>query len=499
MAKLKNNVPFQRHALVLALALATGAGHAATLEVTGDCSLIKAIINANTDADMDGVGVGCPAGSGADTLNLVANKVYLLKKRNNINAGPNGLPAIASVITINGNNAIIKRVSTEGSPDFRLFRIVSGGNLTLNSVKLTGGRLGNSYQYGGAIMNSGQLTLNNSTVTGNHNAGVGSSGSAIANMYQSTLTLNNSTIANNTASRGAGIANFPVATAIINNSTISGNVSSNSGVGGIANGGTMTLTNSTVSSNRSLASWGTGGIANSSDGTLTLNHSTVSDNAIGYGSVAGIANSGDMTLINSIVANSKKGGDCYTNTRYGGSIVFQGKTIIEDGTCNTTLSGDPKLLPLLDNGGPTLTHALRGASPAVNAANTLCVAIDQRYVSRPQPTTGICDLGAFERITPKPSSVSGLVSFFDTQAASAGLVGIGLNATFKLDALRNQLLTAGNYKNASLDTQACGQLSKSLARLDADGTADANDYVTGSQIAALITQINALRTSWSCP
>jgi len=253
----------------------------------------------------------------------------------------------------------------------------------------------------------------------------------------------------------------------------------------------MTLVNSTVSGNRSQTDWGTGGISN--NGSLRLIHSTVSNNVIETGNVAGIDNSGRMTLVNSIVANSKNGADCYTYTNYGGRVVFQGQSIIEDGTCNPPVSGDPKLSPLLDNGGPTLTHALR-TGIAINATNTLCRNIDQRQVGRPQPAGGGCDIGAFERVNTIPENFKPLLKFFDAGLANGGIVGVGAYAMHKPKALRNQLLAASSFNPAG----ACGQLSAVLARLDTDNSPDRNDYVTGDQVAGLRQEINLLRTGLGC-
>ncbi len=491
-------LPFHRHALAIALALALSAAQAATINVTAPCTLTHAINNANADADTDGAG-GCTAGSGADILELKSNAMYTLSTVDNQDAsGPNGLPLISSVITINGNGATVKRSSVAGTADFRLLHIGTGGNLTVNNLKLTGGRLSANYQYGGGIQNGGTLTLNNSTITGNNDLGVGAVGSAIANMYQSSLTLNNSTVSGNKATHGGAVMNFPNASATVNNSTIFNNEATNGGIGGIGNGGEMVLTNSTVSHNRNLATWGVGGISNGGNAVLTLNHSTVAHNNTRYGNVAGVQNTGTMTLINSIIANSQNGADCYTNSHYGGVTLLQGQNLLGDGTCNATLSGPAKLAPLLDNGGPTLTQALDKGSLALNAANTLCVAIDQRYVSRPQPTGGVCDIGAYEQIQTIPAPVAALVGFFDTQVASHTIIGIGPTPIPTRRALRNQLLTAGDNKATLLDVQACNQLAKTLTRLDTDNTPDANDYVTGSQVAALKTQIDSLRNDWAC-
>jgi hypothetical protein len=57
---------------------------------------------------------------------------------------------------------------------------------------------------------------------------------------------------------------------------------------------------------------------------------------------------------------------------------------------------DPRLGPLVDNGGPTRTHALLLGSPAIDAASTPdCPTTDQRGVLRPQGAA--CDIGSYER------------------------------------------------------------------------------------------------------
>lgn len=490
-----NRFPFSRHALALALALAISPAYSATMKVGGSCTLANAINNANTDMDTDGAG-GCPAGSGADTLNLAALQTYkLINVDNQDSTGPNGLPLITSTITINGNNATIKRSNAAGTAAFRLLRVTNSGVLTLKDVALTGGSLTGVSQYGAGIRNDGSLSMKNGKIFGNNALGGGDVGGGIASMYRSSLALNNSTISGNSAPSTGGIANFPAATATINGSTISDNSTTNGGVAGIANGGTMNLVNSTVSRNHGKIAWATGGIINS--GKLLLRHATVARNSVELGNVAGVSNVGKMTLIDSIIADSQNGGDCYTNSHYGGVTVFQGQTLIGDGTCHATLRGNPRLNVLLDNGGHTLTHALQADSPAINAANSFCLSVDQRGDGRPQP---ICDIGAFENLTsvPVPVNVSNLVSFFDGQASLGGIQGLA-PAPQKLAAIRNQLLTAGEYQLANSKLEACGQLSRTLTYLDGNNAPSNADYVTGSQVNSFIGQINALRTSWSCP
>jgi hypothetical protein len=65
---------------------------------------------------------------------------------------------------------------------------------------------------------------------------------------------------------------------------------------------------------------------------------------------------------------------------------------------------DPLLGPLLDNGGPTLTHALLSGSPAIHAGNNAYATDwDQRGPGYPRIVNGIIDIGAFEVQAPAAS------------------------------------------------------------------------------------------------
>jgi hypothetical protein len=146
---------------------------ASTLSVPdGDVAgLIKAINDANDET----------AYPGADTINLAANGTYKLTTANNAWYGPNGLPPITSVITIEGNGATIERDSI--APSFRLFYVSGGaaghlpaGNLTLRNLTLRGGFAkggdgrdggGGGAGLGGAIFNQGILALESVTATAN--------------------------------------------------------------------------------------------------------------------------------------------------------------------------------------------------------------------------------------------------------------------------------------------------------------------------------------------
>src|SRR5262249_53004593 len=151
----------------------------------------------------------------------------------------------------------------------------------------------------------------------------------------------------------------------------------------IANiGSTLTLANSTVSGNTTTGGAG-GGINNFgaygpyTTGTVILKNVTVANNSAPVG--GGIANGGTINLKNSLIADNSAGNapDC------SGTLVSQGYNLIGSSAgCSGPASGvngdlvgspasplDPRLGPLQGNGGATMTHALLGDSPAVDAGD----------------------------------------------------------------------------------------------------------------------------------
>jgi len=325
-------------------------------------------------------------------------------------------------VTISGGNAV------------QVFSVPSGVQLNLNKLTITQGLLAYGIGDGGGIFNQGTLTVTNSTFYGNVSYFGG--GGGIANF--GTLTVINSTFEGNSAFIGGGIANFGtltvtnskfeangaydgggiynylatltvtnstfshnggvytgggiynyLATLTVTNSTFIGNHGNYSGGGGIYSLGTLTVSNSTFSGNISFSNGG--GIYNEGGPSVTVTNSTFSDNGSYSGRGGGIFNPGRLTLRNTIVANSIFGGNC----SFGSSLVDDGGNLDTDGTCVGTISPDPLLGPLQNNGGPTQTLAIPMASPAFGGANVAnCPATDQRGVLRPQFLS--CDIGAYE-------------------------------------------------------------------------------------------------------
>src|SRR5215218_2783107 len=103
--------------VALFIALGQVPALAATLNVGGTCTLVRAINAANSDTTAGGT---CTQGSGADTIVLPKGSTQTLTTVNNGYVGPSGLPVITSIMTIAGNGSTIARSSAPGTPQFRI-------------------------------------------------------------------------------------------------------------------------------------------------------------------------------------------------------------------------------------------------------------------------------------------------------------------------------------------------------------------------------------------
>src|SRR3954468_11193599 len=170
---------------LLAFAVSFDAADAQTLSAAcsgtiGDVASLKSAISA--------ANVSSP---GPDTISLGAGCVYTLTAVDNNWYGPNGLPAIASDITIDGNGATIARSTALATPSFRLFFVGAdpvsqstlnyispgAGTLTLHDLTLTGGLArggspgfgggGGGGGFGGAVFSQGTVVMDRVLLTAN--------------------------------------------------------------------------------------------------------------------------------------------------------------------------------------------------------------------------------------------------------------------------------------------------------------------------------------------
>lgn len=362
--------------LLLALFLAQPVFAASIIVDGSTCTLADAITAANTNTATG----GCPAGDdvgGYDTIELQTDVVLTAE-----------LPYITSTIVLEGNGRTL-----DGNNSFRVLQIQPPGKLTLNYATLTHGNANVgaaiwAYNNGSDLTDGAALTINNSTLTENTAT---HSGGAIRNGVNNTVIINNSTIANNTAVYGGGLHTLNDTKTIINNSTFSGNDATWGGAIYLFEGSHMTATLSTITQN-SAEDYG-GGLYIPYETTATLNLSLIAGNNAVDGS--------EIYAVGIITAAN------YNVIGYGGSARSTGFT-----PSGTDIIPPGPLTFILDNmlkyhGGPTPTHTLKSNSVAKDAApNAICAAVpangwDQRGAARNidldgSATANECDIGAHE-------------------------------------------------------------------------------------------------------
>jgi hypothetical protein len=150
-------------------------------------------------------------------------------------------------------------------------------------------------------------------------------------------------------------------------------------------------TNSTISQN----AVGGPALEYSEYGQVFITSSTIAYNGPGPGiGLYGPIDSGYSLMVvlnNSIISNN---GSPLRNCLSTSGLRYEGRNIANDFSCGVVGIGygDPQLMPLADNGGPTRTHAIPHTSPAYNNGVGCFPTTDQRYV----PRDAKCDVGAFE-------------------------------------------------------------------------------------------------------
>jgi|GEM_PF-1960932 len=309
------------------------------------------------------------------------------------------------------------------------------------------GYYGGSGGHGGGIFNcpGSTMTLDNCTIyqnlTGKYGVGAedgnGGSGGGIYNA--GILAIIDCTVKDNICGDGGfeggggyggGICNNSSGSAEISKSLIAGNTTGDSsdmpggGGGGIHNAGHLFLKNSTLSGNRTKPGdyLGAGGGISNSGSDATILNCTIYQN-FGHECGGGIYNDPwgypyppAVRIRNTIIADNSVGypwSEVTTPDDCHGTITSQGYNLIRT-TAGCTITGNetgniygsnPLLGALADNGGPTMTHRLLPASPAVDAGHPSDFEeTDQRGVIRPKDGDGVggarSDIGAFELFSP---------------------------------------------------------------------------------------------------
>ena len=378
---------------------------------TGTCSLRQLIAYENglpTSSPVDMIVV--PAGS----YDLTAEAITITRSVSISGAGASAtdvfqgsetpdrvfaieVPQTGVVPTVSISGLSIRDGTSDAGNGYYGGDILNQGTLTLSEDVIANG-LASAGSGGGISNDGGTLTVTQSLVSNNTSTCCGGDSGGIQNYGPNPVTgtagklsVENSTIADNTAALGGGIFSWCAGT---NNAC-----SSNSN--GATN--TTTITNSTVAFNNGGSRSATGGGLLASEGTISVQNSIVADNVV------------------MAAAGASSPSNCGTTAP--GVITSLGYNLETATDCEFKSTGDlqnanPEFTSALpqDNGDDTATLSLDAKSPAVDAVPTGapgCGGTDQRGVSRPQGTG--CDIGAFELFQPTEGQ-SAVIQVADAQA-----------------------------------------------------------------------------------
>ena len=261
--------------------------------------------------------------------------------------------------------------------------VFAGGDVVLAYSSISGCRNATTYHgYGGGVYAGGNLTVKYSTISDNEND-EGEVGDGGGTFSRGDTTIYWSTISGNSARVGGGVylsANNYDHTAVIAESTISGNIAQ--AAGGVRASMPLRLVNSTIAFNRIPRAY-----------TIPLD----------YAFSAGLSiRDAPITIESSIIANNVAFGTTDDPEDIGGDIpipIDGSHNLIMSSAQPTppdTITADPLLAPLADNGGLTWTHALLSTSPAIDRGDPGNFDTDQRGPGFPRVLGGQADIGAFE-------------------------------------------------------------------------------------------------------
>lgn len=286
------------------------------------------------------------------------------------------------------------RSAADGGPDDVL---IEGSTFRSNSTNRNGGALFVGLRtYDRIDIRTTTFVDNAAVMSSNPDwSGMGGAvwiGPAVDGQFGTVVRIERSTFSNNQGHFRGG-ALWTRLPATITNTTFTGNIARNPAI-----------------SDRNNWRRGSGGaLAVLNQVQVVLDNVTIAGNQAGYdgGGVNGSTTAARNTIIadNSAEILSGQQQNCTVAIQnWGYNLQYlTGRTPaqqqVQSGCGSGILANDPRLGPLGQHGGPTLTMPLLTGSAAINAGNnSTCAGLDQRGILRPQ--AGVCDIGAFELEAP---------------------------------------------------------------------------------------------------
>jgi CSLREA domain-containing protein len=328
------------------------------LNSDGDCSLREAIEAANTNTVVD----GCVEGCRDDTIFVPSGTYTLTIPGAGEDNNQTGDLDILDNAYITGDGSGLTML--DGNNLDRLLDILPGRTVVVNDLTVTHGRVYD--ENGGGIRNQGILTLNHVTLYGNAVvSALALGGGGLGNQatpQDASATLNNCLVMTNTAPIAGGLLNvgwlsFVAATLTVNHTTIRDN-SASLWAGGLYNGeevnasdtvATMILSESLIENNTALSGYGNvGGVDNvgwpesNCSATLTVERSTIRNNVAASecdycGFAGGIRNAlGTLVVRDSTISGNTASGTGFGGGEGGGLFIISGAATL----ANSTVSGN---------------------------------------------------------------------------------------------------------------------------------------------------------------
>jgi hypothetical protein len=349
-------------------------------------------------------------GPGAALLTINGNDAYRIFEVDGPVFDERIAVTISGLTMTNGNGNAVQLGFSDG-----------GALLATNNVTMTirdsiiKDSVGNN---GGGVAAFGselELVIENSQILNNECVGVLAGGGGV-DVSGRAFQFLNSTADGNVSSYSGGGLSIQTETGIVMASTISNNIASDGGGGGIQGSltNTITITNSTIADNQANGGFSGGGIL--AFANMAINNSTIARNIENSeGGTAGIEAflESNVTLLSCLVVENDVPGDpVFWAMDVGGEVTSLGNNLIGDskgseGTAwleSDILDKESHLPELADNGGPTKTILPDGASFANgNGANPLGLPFDQRGEGFPRGG----DIGAVSGGNPRVNPGSG--------------------------------------------------------------------------------------------
>jgi len=330
-------------------------------------------------------------------------------------------PVAASNVTLQGPGQELLTIDGDGR--YRVLVHRGSGYLHIDHLKITNGHY--SGAHGGCIYSAGGVEVSASTISSCvlDTAEPAATGGAIyakgvVGLFDSTVSDSSANAPGGYNSRGGGIYSWGI---VMSRSTVSGNSAAKGG--GIHASGIVDIRDSTLSGNH--AYYGGALITPGISAEHKIKNSTISGNdakLFGGAIYADAVKIYNCTIVNnktalsgpvgaglfvgasilqsSIVANNTSGGGLIEDDIVASGVTTGSNNLIMASAGPVpagSITVDPKLSPLQDNGGPTRTHALLPGSPAIDKGNnSLALASDQRGALFGRVDGSSADIGAFE-------------------------------------------------------------------------------------------------------